>query len=45
MTGASSLKKIKLIKKTERSGESGVINQICFCIIGGLCFFMRCFKW
>lgn len=44
MTGAISLEN-KADKKAERGGERGVINQMCFCIIGDLCFFMRCFKW
>lgn len=44
MTGAISLGN-KADKKAERCGERGVINQMCFCIIGDLCFFMRWFKW
>lgn len=45
MTGAISLKnKADKKKGAEHSGERGVINQMCFCIIGKPCFFMRYFK-
>lgn len=45
-TGAISLGNEADIKKNtgEWSSERGVINQMCFCIIGNLVFFMRFFK-
>lgn len=36
-TGTISLE-YKADKKAARSGERGIINQTCFCIIGDVCF-------